>query len=78
MGCDICACDPLEENITVMIEPFTICKYASQWVEIEWTIQSLQRHRPGVGNKVGAYIRGRPLPIIPTYRSQDTHLVLAG
>ena len=40
-------CDHLEENITVMIEPFPICKYAPQWVEIEWTIQSLQRHRPG-------------------------------
>ena len=27
-----------------------------------------------VGNKVGAYVRGRPLPIIPRYRSQLTRV----
>jgi hypothetical protein len=31
-----------------------------------------------VGNKVGAYIRGRPLPIIPTHRSQVTRVARAG
>ena len=41
-------------------------------------IYGMEKKILNVGNKVGAYIRGRPLPIIPTYRSQDTHIVLAG
>jgi hypothetical protein len=31
-----------------------------------------------VGNKVGAYVRGRPLPIIPRYRSQLARVARAG
>ena len=31
-----------------------------------------------VGNKVGAYVRGRPLPIIPVHRAQLTRVAPAG